>query len=491
MRNRPKFIASSLVCLCGSWLAASAGAAPAKAVKPAAAAATAPTATAPKATAPTATATAPTATAPKATTPAKAAPAAPKPASPAAPAPAAAPDVKVGEKSAAVDAKAAAKVATPDAKAPAKPVAADAKAVAADPKAVPGAAASAPPGVAKPASADSKDGKPPAADAKSVAVDPKAPGAAVAVGAPEPPKPPSPEAIAEAKQRFDRGIELYGEGDYPLALIEFTRAYELVPNYRVLYNIGQVCIQLGQYANARRALREYRERGGEELSNNRRESLAKDIEMLERRTAFLQVTSNVPDAEVLVDEVVVGKTPLATPLLVDAGVHRVTVRRAGYLPRNSRVTLAGGDEQTLPLALEVQPEVKPTFVVQRPAVEDDSSTLIIAGWVTTGALAAGAIVTGIMGAGEANELKELRAADPRDYTNLGQRMDSTKSNASSLLLASDVFSGAAVIVGGLSLWLTVDPPQSSAPAQPERPAPAKGGLQVGYQHNQVKLRGSF
>ena len=67
---------------------------------------------------------------------------------------------------------------------------------------------------------------------------------------------PSPEVVTEAKSRFDRGLELYNEGEYPLALIEFTRAYELVPNYRVLYNIGQVGIQLGQYANARRALEE-------------------------------------------------------------------------------------------------------------------------------------------------------------------------------------------------------------------------------------------
>jgi hypothetical protein len=478
MINRPKFIASSLVCLCGSWLAASTEAAPAPAP-------------------------AKTVKATAAVSPTKAAPVAPKPGS----SPAAPVTVTPADKAPTPDAKAPAKPGATDAKAAVDPKApaVDPKAAAADSKAAPGAVAVVPAGAAKPAAADSKDGKAPVIDPKAAAADPKAPapagagapgaaGASAAPGAtPEPPKPPTPEAIAEAKQRFDRGIELYGEGDYPLALIEFNRAYELVPNYRVLYNIGQVCIQLGQYANARRALREYRERGGDELSNNRRESVAKDIEMLERRTAFLQITTNVPDAEVLVDEVVVGKTPLATPLLVDAGVHRVTVRRTGFLPKNSRVTLAGGDEQTLPLVLEVQPEEKPTIVVQRPVVEDDSSTLVIAGWVTTGALAAGAIVTGIMGAGEAKELKELRAADPADHNNLGARIDSTKSNASSLLLASDVFSGAAVIVGGLSLWLTVSPPESAMSSQPERPAPtpAKGGLQVGYQHNQVKLRGSF
>lgn len=321
-----------------------------------------------------------------------------------------------------------------------------------------------------------------------VAKVPAAPSAAAA-----PPAAPSPAVVAEAKQRFDRGIDLYSEGEYPLALIEFTRAYQLVPNYRVLYNIGQVGIQLGQYANARRALEEYVQKGGDTLSAERRAGLAKDLEMLERRTAFVEITVNVPGAEVLVDDVVMGKSPLSPALLVDAGVHRIVVRKAGYLQRNSQVTLAGGDRQMLPLSLDKQPEEKATIVVRERAAENDS-TLMIAGWVATGALTAGAIVTGIMGAGEAKELKELKTSDPKDVQNLGERMDTSKSNASSLLLASDVFSGAALVVGGLSLWITVSPPGDSKATPAEKPATQPGPgrpLQVGYQEGMLKLRGSF
>jgi PEGA domain len=322
------------------------------------------------------------------------------------------------------------------------------------------------------------------------------PGAAAAPsGAPaaEAPAAPTPEVVAEAKQRFDRGLDLYSEGEYPLALIEFTRAYELVANYRVLYNIGQVGIQLGQYANARRALEEYAQKGGNTLSADRRAGIAKDLEMLERRTAFIEITVNVPGAEVLVDDVVMGKSPLSPALLVDAGVHRIAVRKSGYIQRTSQVTLAGGDRQTLPLSLDPQPEEKATIVVRERDVGDDS-TLMIAGWVTTGALTAGAIVTGIMGAGEAKELEQLRASDPKDVEKLGERMDSTKSNASSLLLASDVFSGAAVVIGGLSLWITLSPPDNHKSAPSEKPATQPGPgrpLQVGYQEGMIKLRGSF
>ena len=190
------------------------------------------------------------------------------------------------------------------------------------------------PAAAAPKTAPEAPAAPPTAAPAPATPDSALPAAAAPAG-------PSAEVLAEAKQRFDRGYELYEEGEYPLALIEFNRADELVPNYRVLYNIGQVCIQLGQYANARRALSEYMKQGEGSLTPDRRTSVNKDLDMLTRRTAFLTVNGNVEFAEVLVDDVVVGKIPLEAPLLVDAGMHRVTLRRSGYLPRTSNVTLAG------------------------------------------------------------------------------------------------------------------------------------------------------
>jgi len=350
-------------------------------------------------------------------------------------------------------------------------------ALSAEPAAAPPAKAAAPE-VAKPQPASPSAGSP-------------QPAAAPAAPAADPAPPPSPEVLLEAKQRFDRGFELYEEGEYPLALIEFNRAYELVPNYRVLYNIGQVCIQLGQYANARRALEEYLQKGGDALAADRRAAVNKDLEMLGHRTAFLTIGANLEGAEVLVDDLVVGKTPLGPALLVDAGVHRVTVRLPGYLPKVSNITLAGGDAQTLTVALERQPEEKQTIVVrEREVVEDNATTWMIAGWVTTGALAAGAVVTGIMGAGEADELDQLRGGLASDYDGeLPNRLDDARSNAKTLFLVSDVLTGAAVIVGGLSLWITLDPPSPSRPA--ETPAPEAKGVQVGYERGQVQLRGSF
>ncbi|HTV23980.1 MAG TPA: hypothetical protein VMG12_35055, partial [Polyangiaceae bacterium] len=85
-----------------------------------------------------------------------------------------------------------------------------------------GPAVAAEPTTAEPAKAEAAGSKPAAAPAPaqpagaqpSQTPQPAAPAAAPAA-------PPSPEVLMEAKQRFDRGFELYEEGEYPLALIEF------------------------------------------------------------------------------------------------------------------------------------------------------------------------------------------------------------------------------------------------------------------------------
>ena len=62
------------------------------------------------------------------------------------------------------------------------------------------------------------------------------------------------DARAEARERFDRGLRLFDEGDSAGALAEFKRAHELVPNQLVLFNIGLVYAALARPVEATDAL---------------------------------------------------------------------------------------------------------------------------------------------------------------------------------------------------------------------------------------------
>jgi tetratricopeptide (TPR) repeat protein len=192
--------------------------------------------------------------------------------------------------------------------------------------------------------------------------------------------------VKEAGDRYSRGLQLYTEGDYALAVIEFERAYSLVPEYRVLYNIGQVRLQLANYAKARRALEQYLSQGGERIPEERRNAVLADLQMLVARTATLRIDSSIVGAEIQVDEVSVGHVPLAEPLLLDAGEHRIVVQRAGYQAQATQVTLAGLDEKSVRVDLERIPENK-SIIVEKSNSESNRSTWLWATWSATGVFA--------------------------------------------------------------------------------------------------------
>jgi hypothetical protein len=302
---------------------------------------------------------------------------------------------------------------------------------------------------------------------------------------------PSPEATKEAGQRYERGLELYSEGDYGLAVIEFERAYELVPNYRVLYNIGQVRIQLGRYAKAKKALEEYLEKGGDEIKQQRKDAVKSDLEMLAGRTALLTIITNEPGADIVLDSLVVGQSPLAGPLLVDAGEHTLEVRKPGYYPKGSQVKLAGREETTVTVEITKVPEAKagPTVVerIEAPVAKVDRAPMWIA-WAATGAFAVGAGVVGYFGMSKANDLESMRT----DFGVSRKSLDDTKKSAQTLFIISDSLTAAAVVAGGVALYLTLTTSGSKAAPKDQAPPsapPPKVSLRVGP--NQLGLAGTF
>lgn len=271
---------------------------------------------------------------------------------------------------------------------------------------------------------------------------------------------PTPEEVERAGKHFERGLELYEEGEYPLALIEFERAFDLVPDYRVQYNIGQVSIQVGRYARALNALKQYLDEGGDLIPEERRVEVEKDVQMLEGRTAKVAITSNVEGAEIVVDDLVIGTTPLQDAALLDAGVHRIEVRHPEYQPKRDQVTLAGGD--SIDLSFELVPVEKPEVVViekegkgsqspgpMQPQEREDFTVPTIA-WMTTGALAVGAGVAGALGLAAKGELDQQKRSD----TEYADR-EVSKERAENRFLAADILTAAAIVSGGISLYLTL------------------------------------
>ncbi len=110
------------------------------------------------------------------------------------------------------------------------------------------------------------------------------------------------------------------EADYATALIEFRRAYEIDPRYQVLYNVGETHDQLQDYAERSQDLRASTSAtGSARMLGRPPRRVQKEIDKLRTRVASLEVTLNLPDVEISVDDVPVGKSPLPAPLVVSAG----------------------------------------------------------------------------------------------------------------------------------------------------------------------------
>ncbi|MGC4066962.1 MAG: tetratricopeptide repeat protein [Polyangiaceae bacterium] len=272
----------------------------------------------------------------------------------------------------------------------------------------------------------------------------------------------------EARDRFAAGLKLYEDGEFALALIEFERAYSLVPDHRVLYNIGQVNIQLGRYSRAVRTLERYLAEGGERVPPDRKQAVQADLTMLAARTATLFVSVNVPGADIMLDNDVVATSPMATPLLVDAGEHRLVVRKSTYLTQTKPIALAGRDTLRLDVALEEEPKMvatEKTVIVERKpelstSTSDNRGLYLALGWAGTGLLAAGWATTGYVGLSAAQDREDAIAKK----TSSGE-LDRLETKAERWYVASDILGATTLLAAGGMLYYTL-----SRPSTPEKRA---------------------
>ncbi len=287
-----------------------------------------------------------------------------------------------------------------------------------------------------------------------------------------------PSKIDEAKQRFQKGVDLFGESDFQASLIEFKRSYELVPNFNVLYNIGQVYFQLQDYANALRTLQQYLELGGNRITASRRDSVEKDIEKLKGRVATVNIKVSVPGAEVYVDDSSVGKSPLKDGVLVSAGKRRFSATKDGFNTARDSKEIASGETADVTLTLTEltagQKAAPPTESgaggagsttgsepspgggtepgAGAPPSPSHHGSMVgpIVGFSLTGAFAIGWGVTGGLALGASSDLKKLKTT-----LTTKSALDAAANKAKHLGIASDVMMGFTIAGAGVSTVLTI------------------------------------
>ena len=268
------------------------------------------------------------------------------------------------------------------------------------------------------------------------------------------PAPATSSSVDQARVHFQRGTEFYKEGNYDAALAEFSKAQELAPNYRLLYNIGQVQAERHDYVAAVRTLTDYLAAGGAEVPEERRSQVESEIASLKTKISELTVTSNVAGAEVSVDGVARGLLPLSTPLLVSAGSRRVALAKPGYATVERTIIVTGQDKPTLDLPLQSASAFAPMKPVARTDEPPRQSSSNVGVWVSVaaaGSFAAGATVFGLMARSKDAELDDQLGTYPLD----AQRVADLRSDLKRDAALCDGFAAASAASAILAVYFLV------------------------------------
>jgi tetratricopeptide (TPR) repeat protein len=293
--------------------------------------------------------------------------------------------------------------------------------------------------------------------------------------------------VEQARTRFNKGVQLFRDGNYEAALVEFERAYELAPSYRLLYNIAQVEYERHDYVSALEHFDRYLEEGASEIPKSRRQQVTAEMQQLQGLVGRVHLTSGISGAEVFVDDQSVGTTPLERSLRLNVGRRRITVTAPGHLPESRTLEIAGGDESTLHVELSARPSEASEQAALSPEREPDRgsgpSTAVWVGAMTTTAFA---LSTGVMGI---NAWKAKRDFDRElDSETTTQRVAQARNRVVRYAAVTDVLAVATLISGGITIYFAVV--GDDAPER-KKTAAQKATLGLSATLTQVRLEGSF
>jgi len=271
-------------------------------------------------------------------------------------------------------------------------------------------------------------------------------------------------AVDEARGHFQRGVEFYKDRDFDAALVEFTRAYQLVPNYRVLYNLAQVHLERRDYAMAMKFFREYLDTGQAEIPTQRREQVERDLAALKPKVAEIRVNSAESGAEVLINGLVISKTPMTDFAFVNAGVLQLSVRKPGFNVEVRTVTAAGGEKHELEVSLKPEGSAAPKAEGgESPAPSATTrSGPGTAFWIalgSTAALAAGAGAFAVVTQKSNSRLDDQLDTYPVNPSELDDARSDVKRNA----LITDILLGGAVVGAAATIYFAVSGPSAEKP----------------------------
>ncbi|MCP4679559.1 MAG: tetratricopeptide repeat protein [Deltaproteobacteria bacterium] len=259
-------------------------------------------------------------------------------------------------------------------------------------------------------------------------------------------------------------------GDNAEAAEYFRKAYDLSPDWWLLYDIARCEATAKRYGLAVEAFEKYLSTGGERVDGKRVEEVKAEIERLKYEVGYLDITA--PDGtDIIVDGVVRGRGPILSKVPVAASVEH----KVGTKNKTRSINVEFG--RTVAIGLKGDTEED----LDEDPDEDNGeapSGLKTAGWILTsigGATLLGSAVTGGLALSKNKDLKEGCAGS--DCT---PEYSGTLDKRDNLALTTNILwgVGGAALVAGIVLLAV-------APKESKLSSASSGGK------NQLKVHGAI
>lgn len=192
---------------------------------------------------------------------------------------------------------------------------------------------------------------------------------------------------AEAERLFREGMTAAEQGDLAGAALSFEASFRLNPVPEVAYNLAMCRQELGDYPGAANAFREFAAALGTRITPEQAAEVEAHLGELIPQIGRLTVEVAEDGADITVDGVHVGTTPLGPWVAVVPGRHQVTATKPGFVEASTTVVvLAGG---TAPVAL--------TLVAASTDAAGEDSGISPWFWASVGVTAAAGVGMAITG----------------------------------------------------------------------------------------------
>ncbi|HKY36009.1 MAG TPA: hypothetical protein VJN18_08725 [Polyangiaceae bacterium] len=162
----------------------------------------------------------------------------------------------------------------------------------------------------------------------------------------------SPADRAAARNHLDQGLELKKKGQLQEALTHLLESQRLDPKLMTLIDLAETEEQLGQLVEAAGHWAAARDQAQKDSAPRTKQRAEERLAAVETKLPHLtlQLAADAAGAQVLRDGAPVDAAALGTPQRMNPGDHSVVVKLQGHDDATYNVTLAEGDNQTLPLA---------------------------------------------------------------------------------------------------------------------------------------------